>query len=256
MIVRHQKILELLAVQESLRVKELSGQLNVTEATIRTDLIKLAELGKVVRTHGGAQLIEERIRHEYTFQKRKNLHSAIKQKIGNWAVNYISYLDSVIFDASTTVLALAHALKKREDLKDVTVITTGVWTAIELMGCQNINVLLPGGYLRPTTGSMMGNPTNDFLKDLIIQKAFLGAWGISVNNGLTDTNLQEIELKKSIVSRAKEVIVLADSSKFRQSGLAAYAEIGQISKIVTDFSAPHTEIEKIRQIGVEVITVS
>jgi DeoR/GlpR family transcriptional regulator of sugar metabolism len=253
MLTRHQEILEILAGKENVSVGELSNLLDVSEVTIRTDLNNLVKQGKVTRTHGGARLIEERLRQEYTFQTRKNLNLNKKQKIGEAASQFVNSLDSILLDASTTALALAHALRKRNELKDVTVIPTGIWTAIELMGCQNINVLLPGGYLRHTSGSIMGLPTNDFLKDLIVQKAFLGAWGISYETGLTDTNLIEIELKKFVVNKVNEVIVLLDGSKFNQSGLASYGNINQISKIITDSSAPPEEIKKFRKAGIEVI---
>ena len=252
MLPRHQKILKLLAGKENVSVSELSSLLNVSEVTIRTDLNSLAKQGKVDRLHGGAHLVEERVRQEYSFQTRKSLNAQIKQKIGELASSYVYSSDSVLFDSSTTVLALAHAIRNREELKDVTVIPTGIWTAIELMGCNNINVLLPGGYLRHTSGSITGLSTNDFFNGLIIQKAFLGAWGISSENGLTDTNLLEIELKRFIVSRAKEVIILVDGSKFNQTGLSSFAELNQISMIITDSSAPIVAIENIRKAGIEV----
>jgi DeoR/GlpR family transcriptional regulator of sugar metabolism len=252
MLPRQQEILKLLAGKENVSVAELSHQLDVSEVTIRSDLNSLVEQGKVIRTHGGASLLEERIRQEFTFQTRKNLNSERKKKIGEFAAQFVNSLDSILLDSSTTALALAHALRDKDDLKELTVIPAGVWTAIELMGCQNINVLLPGGYLRHTSGSIMGLPTNDFLKDLIIQKAFLGAWGISYENGLTDTHLLEIELKKFVVNSVKEVIVLIDGSKFNQSGLAAYADISQISKIVTDSTAPKKELDKFKRAGFEI----
>ena len=253
MLPRHQKILKLLAGKENVSVSELSSLLDVSEVTIRTDLNSLAKQGKVDRLHGGAHLVEERVRQEYSFQTRKSLNSQIKQKIGELASSYVHSSDSVLFDSSTTVLALAHAIRKQEELKDVTVIPTGIWTAIELMGCNNINVLLPGGYLRHTSGSITGLSTSDFFNGLIIQKAFLGAWGISSENGLTDTNLLEIELKRFIVNRAKEVIILVDGSKFKQTGLSAYADINQISKVVTDSTAPLDEIGKLRGANIEVL---
>lgn len=250
---RQGKLLNALAGKENVSVSELSRILDVTEVTIRTDLNKLVQSKKVIRTHGGAKLLEERVRQELSFQTRKSLNSENKTKIAEAAARYINSLDSVIFDSSTTVMTLAHELRKQELLKDITIIPTGIWTAIELMSYNNINILIPGGYLRHTTGSIMGLPISDFLKGLNIQKAFLGAWGISAEYGLTDTHLTEIELKKFIVSRVPEVIVLVDGSKFSQAGLSAYAEINQVSKIITDSSAPKEEIEKIRRKGVEVI---
>ena len=252
---RRQKILERLAGKESVSVKELSGLLAVTEVTIRTDLNELAKLGKIARTHGGARLLEERTRQEYSFQTRKSLNLTAKHRIGQAAAQMVESLDSILLDSSTTVLAMAHALRNRPGLKDVTVIPTGIWTAIELMGCQNINVLLPGGYLRHTTGSIAGLPTQTFLDGLIIKKAFLGAWGISPDAGLTDTHLIEVELKKSIVSRVKDIVILADGSKFYQTGLARYASLDNIVKIITDKTAPADAVNEIRRQGVDVMVI-
>jgi DeoR/GlpR family transcriptional regulator of sugar metabolism len=253
---RQQKILELLAGKEQVTVSELGKILNVSEVTIRTDLNNLVKLGKIDRTHGGAYLTEERLKQEYTFHARKSINFSKKQKIGALASAFVNSSECLLFDASSTVLALAQVLKKKSELKDITVIPTGIWTAIELMGCSNINVLLPGGYLRHTSGSITGLPTNGFLSDMLIQKAFLGAWGISLAEGLTDINLVEIELKKFIISRSREIIVLVDGSKFRQIGLKAYAGLNQISRIITDSSAPPEEIEKLRNAGVEVLVAN
>jgi DeoR/GlpR family transcriptional regulator of sugar metabolism len=250
---RHQKILEVLADRDSVTVVELSKLLNVSDATVRTDLNSLSKQGKVIRTHGSTHLIEERVRQEASFQLRKSLNLSKKQKIGELASQYVNSSESIFLDASSSVLSLAHALRRRNDLKDVTVIPTGIWTAIELMGCQNMNVLLPGGYLRHTSGSIMGLTTSNFFSELIIPKAFLGAWGISLNEGLTDTHLLEIELKKFIVNRVHEVIILVDGSKFHQTGLSAYANVSQVSKIITDSSAPLDEVEKFRNAGIDVL---
>jgi DeoR/GlpR family transcriptional regulator of sugar metabolism len=250
---RHQKILEYISANEHASVVELSRHFDVTEVTIRSDLKALARTGRVARTHGGARLVEERFRHEYTFRTRKSLNWPVKQRIGDAAAALVNPIDSILLDSSTTALALANALEKRNDLKDVTAIPTGIWTAIALMGCQHMQVLLPSGYLRHTSGSITGLPSQDFFSGLIIQKAFLGAWGVSLDNGLTDTHLLEIELKKIIVQKVKEIIVLVDGSKFHQSGIASYSSIDQISTIVTDNSAPVEELQEIERRGIKVL---
>jgi DeoR/GlpR family transcriptional regulator of sugar metabolism len=250
---RLERILALLIGRENVSVSELSTLLNVSEVTVRSDLNRLAEQGKVERSHGGARLTQDRVRQEFTFQKRRSLNSPQKEKIGRAAASLIAANDAVLFDSSTTVLSLARALRNRTELANVTVVPTGIWTAIELMGSSAINVLLPGGYLRSTSGSITGLPASEFLNDLLIKKAFLGAWGISSSIGVTDTHLVEIELKKFIIGRVDEVIVLVDGSKFGQTGLAVYADVDKISTIVTDSSAPAEEVEKLRSQGIEVI---
>ena len=252
MIDRHKKILDVLATKDNVSVAELSKILSVSEVTIRADLTSLAEEGKVQRIHGGAQLLEERVRQEHSFQIRRNQNSDSKIKIGKYAAQFVDSLDSILLDSSTTVLAMAKALRDRNDLKETTVIPTGVWTAIELMSCANINVLMPSGYLRSISGSITGLPTSEFFENLNIQKAFLGAWGVSIEHGLTDSHLLEIELKKMIIKKAREVIILVDGSKFLQNGLASYSNLRNISKIITDNKAPKNIIKKIKSLGIDV----
>ncbi len=255
MLDRHRKILEILAEKDNVSVAELSKLLSVSEVTIRADLTALAEEGKIQRVHGGAQLLEERVRQEHSFQIRRNQNAENKLKIGKYAAQFVDSLDSILVDSSTTVLAMAKELRNRTDLKETTVIPTGIWTAIELMSCQNINVLMPSGYLRSISGSITGLPTSEFFEKLNIQKAFLGAWGVSIKHGLTDSHLLEIELKKMIIKKAKEVIILVDGSKFNQNGLAAYSDIKNISTIVTDKSAPKNILKEIKLLGINVHVV-
>ena len=252
MIDRHKKILDVLATKDNVSVAELSKILSVSEVTIRADLTSLAEVDKVQRIHGGAQLLEERVRQEHSFQIRRDQNSDSKIKIGKYAAQFVDSLDSILLDSSSTVLAMAKALRDRNDLKETTVIPTGVWTAIELMSCSNINVLMPSGYLRSISGSITGLPTSEFFENLNIQKAFLGAWGVSIEHGLTDSHLLEIELKKMIIKKAREVIILADGSKFSQNGLAAYSDLKNVSKIITDNNAPKNVIKKIKSFGIDV----
>ena len=253
MLERHEQILETLSSGRIFTVHELSQLFSVSTVTIRADLNQLAREGKLDRVHGGARLVEERVRQGYTFQIRKDLNAEKKQKIGRLAAALIQPMESILLDSSTTAVAVAQALKGTNALKDITAVTTGIWTAIELMCCPNVNVLLTGGYLRQVTGSITGLPAFETLKNINLQKAFLGAWGVSCDDGLTDTHLLEIELKRFVVQRAKEVIVVVDGTKFNQSALAAYATADQISKLITDDSAPDKELEKFRSRGVEVL---
>ncbi len=252
---RKLSILDLIASSESMSVKELSRTLNVTEATIRTDLDVLEENGKIVRFHGGARLIENRYKQEYDYQKRKNLNFSSKKAIGAVAANLVESNDAIMLDASTTALAMAQSLRQKDFLADVTVIPFGIWAAVEFLGYENFNVMMPGGYLKHASASISGKPAISFFEDLIIQKAFLGAWGVSVENGLTDRHLQDVELKKQIVEKAREVILIVDGSKFTQSGLASYASIDKISTIITDKTAPQEALKKIKKLGVKVVLV-
>lgn len=250
---RQQKILETLSRQKAASVGELSDQLGVSAVTIRTDLNQLAKAGRVVRTHGGAQLAGERLRQETSFATRQQMFAEQKRAIGRLAASLVQPNESILLDASTTAVAVGHALKEMRETYNVTAVTTGIWTALELLGAPHINVVLCGGQVRNTTGSIAGSITNETLAKFHFSKAFLGGWGITLENGLTDSPLMEVELKKLVVNNSQETIAVVDSSKFGRVGLATFATIDQISHIITTNETSNDTIENYRNSGSDVL---
>ncbi len=250
---RHRQIVETLASKYSASVAELSKLFDVSPVTIRYDLNQLAKHGHVIRMHGGAQISKERVRQEYTFATRQNVNADKKKNIAELATTLIEPRDSILLDSSSTAVAVANAIKRSNDVSDLTIVTTGIWTALELLGSPDINVVLAGGYVRNTTGSITGSITNEILNKFNFQKAFLGAYGVSDSKGFTDLQLLEVELKRAIIQRTQEVIIIADSSKFGQLGLANFAELSNVSTIITDNSAPAKMVNSFKQKGVDVM---
>jgi len=253
---RHQEILEILIRQENVTVAELSERLDVSEVTIRNDLNQLAEEGRVIRTHGGAQITDERTRQEHTFIRRQRINVLQKRRIGELAATLVEPFESILLDASTTAVAVGQALKRNPDLQELTVVTTGIFTALEMLGCPFINVILAGGHLRSVTGSATGSIANQALQSFNFQKVFLGASGLTLEDGLTDTPLMEVELKQTMLNRAQAVIAVIDGSKFGRTALASMASIDQISYVVTDETAPADLIEALRERGVRVLVAT
>jgi len=250
---RQSKIIEELVEKTTVSVNDLSRIFDVSEVTIRSDLAFLEKRGRLVRTRGGARIAGERVRQEFSFATRQQLNAGLKSKIGKMAADLIDPFDAILLDSSTTAVAVATALREKGEIKDITVVPTGLWTAIELMATPGINVLLSGGYVRPTTGSITGLPANEFLKSFNFQKAFLGAGGLTMEKGACDSHLLEVELKRCIVNYAQEVIVVADGGKFGRQALASYAMPEQIDKIITDESAPEDMLDSFRNAGVEIL---
>ncbi|MCP4418378.1 MAG: DeoR/GlpR transcriptional regulator [Chloroflexi bacterium] len=250
---RHEQIIQLLLQQETVTVVQLSERFSVSPVTIRSDLNQLAEQGKVVRVHGGARLGDERTRQEYSITIQKRIMAAEKQRIGKLAASLVQPGESIMLDASTTALAVGHALKQRAELYNVTVITTGIWTALEMLGNTHLEVVLTGGRVRSSTGSIAGLIANDVLSRFHFHRAFLGAWGISLEGGLMDAPLIEVEIKRAVIPRCHEVIAVVDGSKFGRSSLATIVPLPDVSRIVTDDSAPPQLVNAFRNQGVEII---
>ena len=250
---RHEQIIQLMLQQQTVTVAELSARFSVSPVTIRSDLNQLAEKGKVVRTHGGARLGDERTRQEYSINIRQRINAAEKQWIGKLAASLVQPGESILLDASTTAIAVGQALKQRPDLYNVTVITTGIWTALEMLGVAHLDVVLTGGRVRSSTGSIAGLIANDVLSRFHFHKAFLGGWGLSLEGGLMDSPLIEVEIKQTVLPRCQEVIAVVDGSKFGRPSLATIVPLAAISKIVTNEGAPSQLINAMRAQGVQIL---
>ena len=253
---RHEQIIQLILQQQNVTVNELSERFSVSPVTIRSDLNQLAEKGKVIRTHGGARLGDERTRQEYSITTQQRMNAAEKQAIGKLAASLVQSGESILLDASTTALAVGQALKQRTDLYNVTVITTGIWTALEMLGGSHLEVVLTGGRVRNSTGSIAGSIANDVLSRFHFHKAFLGAWGISLEGGLMDAPLIEVEIKQTAIPRCQEVIAVVDGSKFGRHSLATIVPLTAVSRIVTDDSVPSQLLAAFHDQGVEILVAS
>ncbi len=249
---RKDQILKFLQNKHSATVGELSKLCKVSAVTIRQDLNELASQGLLVRTRGGA-LSSDRANGEFTFAARERMNAATKQRIGEVGAGLIKSGDSVIVDASSTALYVVRALVRRRDLEDVTVITNGINTALELINRPDITTIVTGGFLRMTAISLTGSFAGDMLAKINAHKGFFGTRGISVEQGLTDVNVQEANLKMKMIERCQEVIALADGSKFGEVSLVSFTPIEKVRRLITDSSAPREVLETLRAKGVEVM---
>lgn len=250
---RAERILEFLADRQAASVADLSAYFEVSEVTIRSDLNQLADAGRVIRTRGGARISDGRTRQELSFAARQRTNAEQKRLIGLAAAQLVEPGDAVLLDASTTAVALATALKARADLADVTVVTTGIFTALELLGSDSVHIVLSGGHVRNVTGSVTGQITQEVLGRFHFRRAFLGAWGITPEAGLMDSSLVEVELKQTVIPRCQEVVALVDGSKFGRVATASFLASRAIGCIVTDSSAPGPMLDVFQALGVEIL---
>ncbi len=248
---RRQQIAALLEKQQRVTVLELSHQFSVSEVTIRKDLAWLEERHIAVRTHGGAVLATP-VAAEMGFEVRERLQQSEKERIGAAAARLVQDGDTISLDASTTAQAVAHFLKEKRDL---TVVTNGLRIGMELIANPGISVFIPGGMLRQESFSLVGTWGTAVLERIHIKTAIVGARGFTLTEGLTDVNSGEIELKRTIVEMAKEVIAVIDLSKWQQVAFATFCPLKRITTIITDMQAPQEMVEQVRAAGIEVLLV-
>ncbi|MBV9329367.1 MAG: DeoR/GlpR transcriptional regulator [Chloroflexi bacterium] len=251
---RRQRILGLAQARGQVLVTDLSDAFGVSEVTIRGDLTSLARRGLLIRTHGGA-LLPERAPVELAFATREVSNVELKRRIGLAAADLVLDGQSVVLDASTTALQLAGALRSQAGRHDVTVITNGVQTALALLDAPGISTILTGGQLRATAVSLTGALASDLLGRVHAAVGFFGAIGLTVSHGLTDVNLQEIEMKAAMAAVCERVVALVDHTKLGQVGLATFAPVAMLSLVITDQAADPEQVATLRAAGVEVCLV-
>jgi DeoR family transcriptional regulator of aga operon len=248
---RHQLIINKLKKEGYANVLDLCKELNVSSVTIRKDLKLLEDKRLLFRTHGGATLNNPYTADKHVNEKEK-LQSSEKMKIGAVAAKVIEPNDSVIIASGTTVLALAKNIQPRENL---TVITSALNVALELMKHPNIEVLQLGGIIRKTSTSVTGSYAQNILADFFCSKLFLGVDGIDLEFGLTTTSVLEAHLNRQMINASQKVIVLCDSTKFGKRGFGKICGIEEVNQIITDSGIPEHYLNKFESMGIEVTIV-
>jgi DeoR/GlpR family transcriptional regulator of sugar metabolism len=231
---RQQKIMELIQQTGKIRISQLTEQFGVSEVTLRNDLSTLARKGYLTRTHGGALLQENSIfpgKARLSFGGKDVPNLAAKRAIGKKAVEYVESGMNILLDAGTTILEIARNL---HGFRDLTVITDSIPVAVELSGEEEITVLLTGGVLRPASLAVIGPESWSMLENIHVQRAFIGARGVSAERGFFCGNSVEGETKRRMMAVAEEKFAVVDASKFGASSLVPFADIADFDYLLTD----------------------
>ena len=233
---RRNQIVARLNDKKSLLVPETAQLFGVTEETIRRDLKYLESKGLLVRTHGGAVLSDD-TNWETPVEVREGINMSGKNAIGLKASQMVEDNDTLFLDASTSCLYLARHLKKK---KGLTVVTNAERIILELASCEDITLISSGGLLRPKSLSYVGRTAERAISQYRAAKVFLSSKGFSPRHGLTDSNEQEADIRRTMLACSEKVIFLCDHTKFEKVGFVNTARVDQINVLITDKAFPET----------------
>ena len=246
---RRKKILELVEKRSSISVADMCELLDVSEMTIRRDLSMLSNQGLLQRVHGGA--VSRRGRsYEPPYLMRSSKNTEAKQAIGEIAASLVMDGDSLALDNGSTVLELAKLLVGKRNL---TVLTASLAVANILADAPGIRLILSGGILRQEEGSLIGHIAERTFQEFRIDKAFIGIGGISLENGLTEYNLEDTLVKRNMITNAEQIIVLTDSSKLGKTRFSYVAPLSVVDVLVTDSQASEEVLQDLRAQGIETL---
>jgi DeoR/GlpR family transcriptional regulator of sugar metabolism len=247
---RHVNIVNLLKANPTMLIADMSGQLGVSQSTIRRDLEQLEDQGLVRRIFGAA-VLENRDWNEPPFETRETLHPFEKEMVGMAAAELVEDQDVIFIDGGTTTEFMVPHLANK---KGLTVITCGINIALRLNRLPGITTLMIGGQLQYDSHSMTG-PLAVAILDIYsirCKKAFISGGGVSAKFGLTNRLLDRIPLKRKAMDISEQSIVVVDGSKIGAVTLSKVAPLTAFHGLVTDSSADPDELDKIRAMGLSV----
>lgn len=250
---RRREIVEYVERSGGATVGTLAATFAVSPATIRRDLAQLDRRGLIERAHGGAAprtrgrvpgIPEPPVLSRSTMQVRE------KRAVGRAAARHVEDGDVVYISGGTTTAEMVPYVAQRHDL---TVITNALNVASLFAAHPEMTVVVVGGTLRHSEMSMLGAITEDVLRDLRVDKLFMGSPAVHHEHGFSADDMTEVQSDRNIMAIANEVTVLADRTKFGRIATMRQAPITDVRRVVTDSGAPPPAVEAIREQGVEVV---
>lgn len=249
---RLRKIEEYIATRDFVSWEELCSVLGKSKNTVRRDVADLARDGLLEKVYGGVRPRRSPdILHNFTERTVKAPDE--KGVIGTLAAGFIHDRDVIYLDSGTTTLNILTHITQRVGL---TILTNNLHAIYYLIDYPNLDVISLGGELNRDTRSFGSNHCSlDKLESLNINKAFMAATGVSIENGVTNT-IGELAIKQKIVERCDQCYLLADSSKFDRSALLTYADITAFQYVITNQPPPARYIEYFQRNNIKLITES
>ena len=245
---RQRDIEQMLMTERKVLVDDLSKRFGVSEVTIRKDLTELENRGVLLRTHGGA-VLAEKPEMVIPLHRRSAEQIIEKNTIARAAASRIRDGESILLDTGSTTLSVARELRGR----NLNIVTNSVLIAAELANDEQINVIVLGGTLRRSSLALMGTLALEQLRNLHVDRAFMGASGFDPKTGFSCQNLIEAETKRAMLKTAHEVVMLVDRSKFEHSAFAPFCGIKEIDCVITDAPLPKLAADALHKTNVEVV---
>ncbi len=249
---RRAEIAQRVTEEGKVRVSDLVRRYNVTEASVRRDLMLLEADQRLRRVHGGAVSVPGNFRTD-TFAEKAKLHIRAKESIGRVAAGMVNGGDVLLLaSGTTTIQVVRHIPPSLRNNNLLRLVTTSVPVADEVLTWPSPNLTVLGGLFLPDYQSTIGPQTIDLLKDIAADIAFLGADGLTLEGGATTANVLIAEVDRMMVERARRSVLVIDSSKIGQAGFVPIKAIPSFQMIITDSEAPSDFVAAVRSRGVEV----
>jgi DeoR family glycerol-3-phosphate regulon repressor len=236
---RQTLILDKIKQTSFVTIDELVAHFNVTPQTVRRDLNQLAKAKKITRHHGGAGIESSTSNTDY--QTRKIMDLQAKEKIASELVKMIPDESSIFINIGTTTETIAQALLNHKCLQ---IVTNNLNVASILGAKEDFSVVIAGGEVRHRDGGVIGEATEEFIKNFRMDFGIIGISGIDLDGSLLDFDYREVRVAQAIIANSRQVLLAADHSKFGRNAMVRLGNISQADHFFTD-AIPPAEIQQI-----------
>ena len=230
-------------------LEELCHQFGVSMNTVRRDVTDLLERGWLKKVYGGVSA-EARQAFVIPLYERSQKNEAAKQTIGRLAASLVQDNMSIFLDSGSTTMRILPYLT---DKQNVTVITHSLMALYEAAKYPSLHVIALGGMYNSATSSFVGSNTLDELSKMTINLVFLAATGVTIERGLTNTTYFEVEVKQSVARQNKNLVLMADHSKFGHNALLTFCNFEDLTAIVTEQPLPEEYKSVVSRCGIQTL---
>lgn len=240
---REDKILNALLETGSMRIQDLSKKLYVSVPTLRRDLVKLEQMGKIVRTHGGARLRKTAADKQVPIFLREQEQNSAKSVIGQKAAQMVKDGDIIMLDASTSAYNVIPYLA---DFSNLMVITSSAKASF-LLGQMGISNICTGGRMITHSFAYIGDEAEHTVRSYNADILFFSCRGVSLDGRLTDKSIEENSLRKAMMQQCRKKVLLCDSSKFDHVFLNTLCHITDVDDLICEAPIPREIAEQLHK---------
>lgn len=235
------KIYQYLESHKSAAVVELAEYFHVSEATIRRDMLMMEEQGMLIRHYGEVKIADSQVK-EPSLSVRSLYNKEIKKKLAVFAASLIKEGDVVYIDAGTTTPLIAEVIRT----KNILVVTQSI-SVFEILMNSETRCFVNSGYLKKTTGLIIGTETIEQVKKMKFNIAFLGGNSIHSVFGFSASDDMEAALKSAVLKNSEITYVVADSSKANKLTVPKFANLDECN-LITDKLVDGLDYSKIKTV--------
>lgn len=236
---RQAYIIQQINVHKKVLSADLCMQLNVSEDTVRRDLNELANSGQVLKVHGGA------LAKSFPFPSQDNVYNQESKKvIAQKAMELLQPGMTVLVGGGTLLIEWARAVPA--DLS-CTFFTVSPLVALELAEKENSEVILIGGKLSRNTQTVSGAQVTQDLSDLRVDLCLLGTEGISLHEGITDSDWEAVQIKRAMIKCARKIAILSIAEALNVDLQIRVAPLRDLTYLLTDVEPEHPKLSAFTQ---------